>query len=242
MSLEKDQHFMVDPKIIKRIVSLAGVKKGEPVLEIGPGTGNLTEDLAKTQGKITAIEIDTSLGKELKKRTKPYRNVEVLIGNGLDYIKKRTKINKIVSNLPYAICEPLFQILFLRDFEKAVLTVPRKFYENLLSGETALSFFCNTFLKVEKCFDVPREAFHPKPRTDSVVITLAKKKETLLSSVLKRQTMLFKNSLREALCEVKGLTKNQSREKVKGYGLQTLFGKRVQDLTPKELVLIKSNL
>jgi 16S rRNA (adenine1518-N6/adenine1519-N6)-dimethyltransferase len=243
MVLEKDQHFMVDPEAIRRIVSLAGIKKGEAVLEIGPGSGNLTEALSRTQGEITAVEIDRNLSKQLTKRLQSRKNVTIITGNGLDYIKKHTKLNKIVSNLPYAICEPLLQILFFLGFKKVVLTVPRKFFENLLiEDKSVLSFYCSAFLKVEKAFDVPRKAFQPEPKTDSVVITLTIKKETLLSSVLKRQTMFLKNSLRESLCEIRGLTRNQARMKITEYNLGSLLEKRIQDLTLEELVLIKNKI
>ena len=153
METEKDQHFMVDRDIISRIVSLASIGKGEEVLEIGAGTGNLTEALARAGGKIAAIEIDPSLIPSLKERLRPFKNVKIISGNGLDYLKKSSP-EKIVSNIPYAICEPLFRILYHKGFSMAVLTVPKGFLDR-----PTTSFYTEAFLEIEKAFDVPRKAF-----------------------------------------------------------------------------------
>ena len=105
-NLELDQFFMIDPFTIEEMVELAKVNKNDVVLEIGSGFGFLTEVLAKKAKKVITIEIDKRFERILKREFKKFKNVQIIIGNALNYISK-LKFKKIVSNPPYRICEPL---------------------------------------------------------------------------------------------------------------------------------------
>ena len=106
--LSQDQAFMVDPKAIKWIVEQASLKKTDTVLEIGAGTGNLTRVIAKSGARVIAVEKDITLEKELRKKLGRFPSVEIVIGNALRLLDSwGIRFDKVVSNIPYAISEPL---------------------------------------------------------------------------------------------------------------------------------------
>ncbi len=128
---DADQHFMIDEKILKKIVSSAKIKSDDVVLEIGAGIGNLTKLLAKKAGKVYAIEKDESLSIALKEETREFGNVELIFGDALKTVTP--PYNKLVSNLPYQICEALLQKLTPTEFKLAVICVPQKSAEKITS-------------------------------------------------------------------------------------------------------------
>ncbi len=239
-----DQHFMTDEKIIKEILKSAGIKRGDVVLEIGAGTGNLTKHLAGTGAYIYAVEIDTELCRELRKRFKGVRNVRVIEEEGLKYIDKGRRFDVLVSNLPYSICEPLLRRLSRTEFRKAILTVPKLFYLRLSATEgnlySRMSFVFSRVFRIEKLMDVPREAFEPRPRTDSVVIGIERRRGGIQDFLI-RERMLVKNAAREALCRHSGMTKREARSVVLRLPGEILE-KRVGELRVEELEMVEMEL
>ncbi|MBL7206482.1 MAG: hypothetical protein ISS36_02690 [Candidatus Aenigmarchaeota archaeon] len=236
----KDQHFMVDEKILNKIVSVANLKGDETVLEIGAGTGLLTEKLSSEASTVIAVEID----KKFKKDLENIENVKVVIGNGLEKMK-RLKFDKIVANIPYSITEALVQELLFHDFEIAILTVPKRFYYKL-KGDSKLAIFTELFFVVEFIEIVPKTSFQPIPKTNSFIIKIVPKKltsekEKILKELFLQRDKKLKNALLEALCRVKKLTKNQAREDLKALKTNIILGKKLSNLNARELkFLVKS--
>lgn len=227
--------------MLEKIVATSELVPGERVLEIGAGTGNLTRVLSSTKAKITAIELDPKLAVVLKERFSGCRNIKIIEGNALKLIKK-LEFNKIISNIPYAICEPL--ILLLRDasFKSAVLTVPEKFAKNLASG-SKLGLETSIFFEVKTLFKVSKSAFAPEPDTESVVIAIRPAGKSILRSVLLQQNKLMKNAIMEALAESRKCTKNQAREAIKALEISNSIGeKRVADMDLNDLRQLISKL
>ena len=204
---DADQHFMIDEKMLKKIVSAAKIKKDETVLEIGAGIGNLTKLLAKKAQKVYAIEKDIALSSTLKKETAEFSNVEIIIGDALkSFIPP---YDKLVSNLPYQICEALLQRLVLANFKLAVVCVPEKFAERILAKSedknySILSIKAQAFFDIKLIADVPRGCFIPVPRVDSKVISIAPKKKPgffdyFLQEFFREDDKIAKNAIREAL-------------------------------------------
>jgi 16S rRNA (adenine1518-N6/adenine1519-N6)-dimethyltransferase len=200
-----DQHFMVDENILNRIVDAADLKKDDVVLEIGPGTGNLTRLLAK-KAKVICVEKDFDIALSIK-------NTKFYNANVLDVIE-RLEFTKIVSNIPFSISEPLFKKMFKLDFELAVLTVGMKFYE-LITSDKRFGIVTREFFDIEFMGEIPKSAFRPEPRVKSALIVLKPKDS---DSVLKRLVLLddkkLKNSILKAFEGEK--TKKEIREKIKG--------------------------
>ena len=237
---ELDQHFMADPALIKKIVSLAGIRKGETVLEIGAGKGTVTKEIAGKAGRVIAVEIDPILGRELRELGLP--RTEVKIQNALEFLDtQKPHFDRIVSNTPYSICEALIRRLPHFSFKKGVFAFPKSFaYRLLEKGEkrTRLSFLAQEFFSIKIAGDIPKEAFSPAPRTTSVIAVLTPRKRTLAAALLLRENMLLKNALRELVCEgVLGRksTKREAKKAIKSFKINNLLlEKKVADLTEKE--------
>lgn len=211
-----DQHFMVDRSLIKKIIGYSDLKEEDIVLEIGPGKGFLTKELVK-KCRVIAVEKDESFKPELTKLKKINKNLEIIFGDALKLIKT-LKFNKIVSNIPYNISEPLFKQIFKLQIEYAILTVSESFAEKLSDKNSKIGLQTSLFFNIEKLEEVSREAFLPRPRTDSAVLKIIPKKEglTTVEKVLKKFTLLndkkTKNALMEALIEALNITKKQAKE------------------------------
>lgn len=224
------QHFMVNQEILAKIVQLAELKKNDLVLEIGAGSGNLTKELAKNCSVIV-VEIDANFKEELES----IPNTKVYIDNFLKF-RIQEKFNKIVSNIPYNLCEPLLWKLIRMEFEFTIFTVPNKFLNSLNDKTSKLIYFKDIY-KIEELLDVPKESFSPVPRTDSVVIKIIKKEKdnSLIQSLLYQYDKILKNALIEYLSI--GSTKNKAKESIKDFE-KNILKKRITELSKKELEYI----
>ncbi len=228
----KDQFFLMDEEIIKKVAGFADLDKNDVVLEIGAGIGNLTREIAREAGRVIAFEIDEQFKPFLLKLPK---NVEVHYKSAWDYVqlrgkfKKKKEYNKVVSNLPYSFVEPFLHNLTFLEYDKVILLVPTKFLKKIDGHDVFGSFF-----KTKVLLKVPKEKFYPVPKTNSVVIDLIKLPdpiETRNPGLFLRQYMyqheqqLVKNSLMEGIIKYarlvssKKMTKNEAREKVEKSGI-----------------------
>jgi len=169
----KGQHFLVDSNIIERIADWAELSSVDRVLEIGPGTGALTEALSKRAGHVVAIEVDPSLALALKGR---FPNVSVQRANALK--APFPPFNKVVSNLPYQISTSITLRLMRTPFDLAVLMYQKEFAERLFArphheGYGRLSALAGYFFEGTIIEKVQRSAFRPMPQVDSVVVRLS---------------------------------------------------------------------
>jgi len=206
------------------------------VLEIGPGKGVLTNELSKYVKKVIAVEIDKSLSKSLVSLEK---NVIVQFGNILELFDS-LKFNKIVSNIPYSISEPLLKKIIKKDLDNVVLLIGQKFYYVLTSGLSKWSYIIKLFYEIKKVVDVPRECFKPRPRTDSIVIsfTLRKKSLTRNEKVMKEFVLqsdkTVKNALINSFVKVYGLTKKQAKIKFESLKIPVLLHDKHVDVISNE--------
>ena len=228
-----DQNFMVDSAVIRKILDAADVQKDETVLEIGPGRGALTRELAKRARLVIAVELDPELASGLD-----IPRTRIIRGNALDEIPK-LGFDKVVSNIPYSISEPLVEALSAKEFAAAVLTVPKGFAHIVCAPQgsqkySRLSFISQAFYEPEILFDIPKEAFDPKPKVNSAVLRLVPRKSLLRTVLLQRKKKL-RNALMEALCEWEKLTKSQSRKAIKSFELNNLLDKKVREMSLAEM-------
>jgi 16S rRNA (adenine1518-N6/adenine1519-N6)-dimethyltransferase len=130
------QHFMVDERVLKREVDYADVSKEDVILEIGPGTGNLTKYLVERAKKVYAIEKDRALARLFEDE---FPEVEVIVGDAMEV--DWPEFDKMVSNIPYEISSPLTFKLLDHDFKLAVITYQLEFAERLVAyaGDWAYS-------------------------------------------------------------------------------------------------------
>jgi 18S rRNA (adenine1779-N6/adenine1780-N6)-dimethyltransferase len=173
------QHILKNPLVIKAIVEKAGIQPTDIVVEIGPGTGNLTEQLLMAARRVIAFEIDPRMVAELHKRfqSSPLRHkLQVIQGNCLD--QEFPPFDRCVANVPYAISSALiFKLLKRPDFKCAVLMFQREFAMRVcappgseiycrLSVNSQLLARCSHLIKVSK------NSFSPPPKVESSVIRM----------------------------------------------------------------------
>jgi 16S rRNA (adenine1518-N6/adenine1519-N6)-dimethyltransferase len=178
------QHFLSDKRILGRIVGLAGVSKGDHVLEIGPGRGSLTRALIHAGALVTAIEIDRDLSELLKEEFPDRDALTIVAGDALklsfsELAKEGKARFKMVSNLPYNISGPMLAKLIRERhaFTKAVLMLQKEVADRAAAVPGtkeygALSVIIQAYAKVKKEFQVPRGAFYPPPKVTSTVVTI----------------------------------------------------------------------
>ena len=182
------QNFLTDLNVLKNIVEAADITDNDNVIEIGPGIGALTEQLAQAAGEVLALEIDQDLIPVLKEVLSPYDNVkvinqDVLQANLPELIKKEFKDPsrpiKVVANLPYYITSPILMNLLASPVEWATICVMmQKEVAQRLTAKPgtkqygALTLAIEYQMQAKIAFDVSRKVFVPAPNVDSAIVVL----------------------------------------------------------------------
>lgn len=183
------QHFLRDKRVLERIIDAAQIGSGDTVLEVGPGTGVLTRELATLAKKVIAVEKDERLVKYLCAKFAGEKNIEIMEGDILkiQMSKSKYQINdkklkipkkyKIVANIPYYITGH-----FLRAFLESArrptsitIMVQKEVAERIVARPPQMNLLAlsvQAFGKPKILFRVPREAFSPKPAVQSAVIEI----------------------------------------------------------------------
>ena len=185
------QHLLIDRNVLSRIVAAAELSPADRVVEIGPGIGTLTRELAAAAGRVTAVELDTRLFPILREVLADRPNAEVLHADFLklslpEFFAERCGAGrcKVVANLPYYITSPVIAALLeqKRFLERIVLMVQREVAERLAAAPGtepygALSVFVQWHATVETVARVSRRVFLPPPRVDSAIVRLTVRQE-----------------------------------------------------------------
>ena len=170
-----DQHFLIDERILDRIVDAADIQPHETILEIGAGIGNLTERLMAKAGHVIAIERDPELVFVLKDRFGEPDNFTLINGDVLDV--DFPAFDKVVANLPYSISSEITFKLFKYDFKLAVLMYQYEFAQRLVAQANSkdysrLSVNAHYFADTSMIMKIPRGAFSPPPEVLSAVVEI----------------------------------------------------------------------
>ena len=189
-SKAKGQNFLIASWVPERIAEDAGVDKTAGVLEIGPGIGPLTQQLALRAGKACAVEVDERLKPILNLTVGEFENLEILWG---DVLKQdiRALVEKqfpglrpmACANLPYYITSPVLTALLEAEcFESVTVMVQKEVAQRIAAKPgtadySAFTVFCQYYAEPELLFDVPAHCFMPQPKVTSAVITLRTRKE-----------------------------------------------------------------
>ncbi|KAH8288597.1 hypothetical protein KR054_005831 [Drosophila jambulina] len=177
------QHILKNPLVITTMLEKAALRATDVVLEIGPGTGNMTVRMLERAKKVIACEIDTRLAAELQKRvqaTPLQPKLQVLIG---DFLKAELPFFDLcIANVPYQISSPLiFKLLLHRPlFRCAVLMFQREFAQRLVAkpGDKLycrLSINTQLLARVDMLMKVGKNNFKPPPKVESSVVRLEPK-------------------------------------------------------------------
>ena len=275
------QNFLQDVKIPRRISmectnfifpegdTVPDEKADSLILEIGPGAGILTKELAKRFKKVVAVEIDTSLEGVLKDSLAGYDNIEVVFSDIMDidlvpFLNEKRKRDdgslmpvSVCANLPYYITTPIIMKLLEEypDFRFITVMVQKEVAVRLCApaGDSeygAITAQINLYGKAKRLFTVPSGCFYPRPKIDSAVIRIELysepkyeqdvAKET--SSVIKNAFAMRRKTLSNALS---GMYPNLSKEELGNIIAETL-GKgsdvRGEKLSTDEFAILAQRL
>ena len=229
------QNFLLDDSVLERAVRAADLSAKDTVLEIGPGLGNLTEELLRTGAHVVAVEQDPEFCKFLERR----------FGDRIRLVRADAvkaflpEFNKVVSNLPYQISSKITYRLLCRPFDLAVLMFQREFAMRMTATAGSeeygrlgmvVGFFCHA----EILETIPRSAFRPVPEVNSAIVRLRPRRERPLvdSRIFMRLVSgLFahrRKKVKKALAAM-----GVSKESMAGLDAR-LLEKRPEELAPDE--------
>ena len=189
------QNFLIDPRVLDKIIDAAEITKEDMVLEIGPGIGTMTQYLAEHAREVVAVEIDKNLIPILEDTLSAYENVTVINEDILkvDIRKLADEKNhgnpiKVVANLPYYITTPIIMGLFENHvpLKSITIMVQKEVADRMQTGPGskdygALSLAVQYYAKPEVVANVPPNCFIPRPNVGSAVIRLTRYEEAPVS-------------------------------------------------------------
>ena len=189
-SKAKGQNFLISRWVPERIAEEAGVDETAGVLEIGPGIGPLTQQLALRAGKVCAVEVDERLKPILALTVGEFSNTEILWSDILKQNIPALVQEKFpglrpmaCANLPYYITSPILTALLEAECFQSVTVMVQKEVAQRIAAQpgspdySAFSIFCQYYAQPEILFDVPAGCFLPQPKVTSAVITLKVREE-----------------------------------------------------------------
>ncbi|RMG04826.1 MAG: ribosomal RNA small subunit methyltransferase A [Acidobacteria bacterium] len=245
------QNFLVNPGYIDRIITALDPGETDRIIEIGPGKGAITKRLVQSGALVFAIEIDPRLSDFLRQQIGNNDRFKLIVDDALkidfkDLLDETQERAKLVANLPYYISTAILQRLILQRncFDFMVLMFQKEVADRLVaeagsSGRGYLTVLAETFLQIERLFDVPPSAFRPVPKVWSSVLKIKPLLEVSIdietySKILEisfahKRKMLF-NNLRRS--DFMGLSEDDWLEVLRRSGI--LPSCRAEDLTRQQ--------
>jgi len=175
------QHFLIDRSVLEKILTAAELEPSDTVIEVGPGLGILTAELAKRAGKVIAIEVDSGLASSLQKRLSKFANLTVINTDILQLdpqeLIDRKKNYKVVANLPYYIAAPILRH-FLEASRKPslmVVMVQKEVGQSIVAAPGDMSILgisVQLYGKPAIVDYVSAQSFHPQPKVDSAIVRI----------------------------------------------------------------------
>ena len=223
------QHFLRDPNIIRRIITAFGPRSDETIIEIGPGTGALTDQLVVDAGRVIAVEFDKNLAPILENRYIKNSNFSLVRADALEVdfcsLIDQTAKARVIANLPYNVATAILQRLISQRacLSEMVLMLQKEVVDRMVAPPGGkdrgfLSVLVEAYCERETLFDVSPGSFRPPPKVWSTVIRLRFKESLDLGDdeglfiatvsagfAQKRKTIL--NNLRNATGELQQVLK-----------------------------------
>ena len=248
------QHMLIDQETIDYEIAMARTK-GKVVLEIGGGTGNLTEAIAKEAKQIITIEKDPEMVEELEERfsdktkdKKLKKKVKIVQADFLDIPADTYKADIIVGNIPYSASSPILFRLREWKFDHALLCVQKEFAERMVAkpGErdySRLSIMSQIYFKTSYLRTVSKTCFSQMPAVDSAILILFPTKEKIDKKRDDLITKLFVHRKKTLAAALKSREFEGIREKLESSGKKLdILNKRIFHLSQEEIMqLLKSS-
>ena len=232
------QNFLIDPNIIRKIISVLKPEKNKHILEIGPGKGALTKELNNLGNQITAIEIDPMLCEYLKELN--MKNVTIYNYDILDFDCQIIKQKYVViGNLPYNISTPiLFKFMIETNWEKLVFMLQKEVAERIVSKENnkkygRISIMMQSFFNIQLEFNIPNTVFRPMPEITSSLLSITPKKNMNIKyeSLKLIVENAFKHRRKKLIHNLKHIIQKSKLEEIKDCRAEQLSVAQYQELT-----------
>lgn len=184
------QNFLVDQNYINKIISALNPLENDTIIEIGAGRGALTKSLIESGAAVIAVELERDMLAVLRNEFGKHDNFRLIESDALRVDFRMLSVNdfdklKLVANLPYYISTAILQKLIEQReiFSEMILMFQREVVERITAEagnkeRGFLSVLAQTYLDIEKLFDVPPNAFQPAPKVWSSIMRLRPKKES----------------------------------------------------------------
>ena len=244
------QHFLIDENISKKIVNAVNLKEFDKIVEIGPGKGALSKYLFDFSDKLILIEYDTESVEYIKSSFKIH-NPNIIKQDFLKYnlkdVLSQTSKNLIIGNFPYNISSQIiFKILenyllvdnlvgmFQKEVAERIISKPNSKEYGIISVKTQLLY------DVKILFDVSPNVFFPKPRVNSSVISMTKKKNVNINFDVKLFDRLVKLSFQQRRKKIKNsLKKLDLKENILE---DSIFGLRPEQLSVNDFIRLTQKI
>ena len=244
------QHFLIDENISKKIVNAVNLKEFDKIVEIGPGKGALSKYLFDFSDKLILIEYDTESVEFIKSSFKKH-NPNIIKKDFLKYNLKdvltQTSKNLIIGNFPYNISSQIiFKILenyllvgnligmFQKEVAERIISKPNSKEYGIISVKTQLLY------DVKILFDVSPNVFFPKPRVNSSVISMTRKKNININFDVKIFDRLVKLSFQQRRKKIKNsLKKLDIKENILE---DSIFGLRPEQLSVNDFIRLTQKI
>ena len=256
------QNFLVDPQVCPDMADMADLTENTCAIEIGPGVGVLTAELAKRAGKVLSFEVDNRLLPVLSETLADFDNVEVINQDVMkadlkSIIEEKCKGMEIsvCANLPYYITSPIIMLLLESRLPiKSITVMVQKEAADRLCAEVgsrdggAVTVAVSYFAQAEKLFFVPRDSFLPPPKVNSEVIKLTIRENPpvevadeekffkLVKAAFSQRRKTAENSISAGL----GIPKNAVAEAIEKAGLEKTV--RAEKLTMENFATLAEML
>ena len=256
------QNFLIEGWVPRDIAAACGADEHTGVLEIGPGIGPLTAELAQRAGKVVAVELDRALLPVLAETMAPYPNVEVVPGDVLKLdltaiaAEKFQGLTPIVcANLPYNVTSPILEKLVESPcFTAFTVMIQREVARRLCAPQGSseggsFSLFLQYYMKPELLFDVPPEKFLPAPKVTSAVIRCVRRErpavdvadESFFFKVMRGGFLLRRKTLANSLsAALPGIPKESIQQAIADMGLPAAV--RGEQLTLEDFAALSAAL
>ena len=236
------QNFLTAAWVPERIAEEAGLDEQTGVVEVGPGIGCLTAELAKRAGKVAAIELDRALLPVLKETLRDFDNVTVIPGDATKLDLRALAEEKlpglrpvVCANLPYNVTTPVLTALIRPGcFETITVMIQREVARRICAPAGspeygAFGIFVQWHMETELLFEVPPSCFVPQPKVTSAVIRLKKREkppvetrsEKLLFAVVRAAFNQRRKTLTNGLCSGLNLSREQAENAIRNAGFDT---------------------
>lgn len=246
MEVKLDQHLLDSKNVLLLEKNSSNINKNDIIFEIGPADGRLSEFLLQANPqKLISVEMDSNFKDRLENIKKEYKDkFEYKIGNGLEEIET-IKFNKLISNIPYSITEPLYSKICELKIPFVILLHGNTFFNILIDDTCMWHYYINSFYTIDKILDIAGNAFNPPAKTMSVLIKLEIKKKEILTQKEKLLQILFskrdrntKNALIFSLVDL-GKSKKESKEIIKELELsQRIENTKFSNISNNEFINI----